>query len=570
MSTPHPFISYAQHGEDVILWRALGDRTGVTYVDVGAFDPTDDSVTRALYERGWRGVNIEAQPDRLEAFLRERPHDINLCLVAGDRDGVAALRIMDVPGWATALDPSEAVLPAPVTAAVEVPERRLGALLPELGIEHVDVLKIDVEGTEPAVVRGLLEGPIRPLVCVVEGVSPAVGRSAGDEAVALLVSAGYEHCLFDGLNHYLTTDHTLSAALSTPANPLDGHTTIALVRLEEERRQLQATIAALATENVALRETTRSELDLGATAPGDRSPAAGDDDGLTPTPSDDSDLPVPTTTAPTGVDAPTPTTSPPPAPIVLDAGVRGVRRRATFVSLLKGQKAGSRGMYPSAPARLVRLAVDELTPAESITVLYREILGRTADQAGIVSWTRAIESGEPLLRIAQVLAGSDEALEAPRERRERVRADLAAWASLVAVTELGIAAWRPGRTYTPGSVAHEVLVAALFEVALQRQPSADEMAGETAKLAGGVGRDWLVRAYAATPGTKQRLLGHSGRGLRGRLRLWRSARTYLATFHEHVLLAEARQVDHLLANLFDKGTDIIETTTTPSRRDGGR
>ncbi|HUX70817.1 MAG TPA: FkbM family methyltransferase, partial [Cellulomonadaceae bacterium] len=95
MNTSEPFVSYAQNGEDVILWRTLGNRGSCVYVDVGAFHPTYDSVTRALYERGWRGVNIEPQPDRLAAFEAERPEDVNLSLAIGDEDGTALLSLSD-------------------------------------------------------------------------------------------------------------------------------------------------------------------------------------------------------------------------------------------------------------------------------------------------------------------------------------------------------------------------------------------------------------------------------------------------------------------------------------------
>ncbi|MCU0506725.1 MAG: FkbM family methyltransferase, partial [Chloroflexi bacterium] len=52
-----PFVSHAQNLEDVMLWRALGDVGAGFYVDVGAFSPTEDSVTLAFSERGWRGIN---------------------------------------------------------------------------------------------------------------------------------------------------------------------------------------------------------------------------------------------------------------------------------------------------------------------------------------------------------------------------------------------------------------------------------------------------------------------------------------------------------------------------------
>ncbi len=59
------FISYAQNFEDVMLWRALKHVERGFYIDVGAFSPDLDSVTRAFSERGWRGINIEPNPHYL-------------------------------------------------------------------------------------------------------------------------------------------------------------------------------------------------------------------------------------------------------------------------------------------------------------------------------------------------------------------------------------------------------------------------------------------------------------------------------------------------------------------------
>jgi FkbM family methyltransferase len=217
------FLSYSQHGEDVVLWRALGDRAEVVYVDVGAFHPSDDSVTRALYERGWRGVNIEPHAELVAVFDRDRPEDTNLAVAVGDHDGTIVLRPGKRPGWSTTVGGSEvdAVVDGDAEP-IEVPLRRLSSLLPELGVDKVDALKVDVEGAEVGVVRGLLDGPLRPTVCVIEGVSPVLGRAPGDAAVGLLMDAGYHHCMFDGINHWLTVDEALVPALSVPANPLDG------------------------------------------------------------------------------------------------------------------------------------------------------------------------------------------------------------------------------------------------------------------------------------------------------------------------------------------------------------
>ena len=91
-----PFISYAQNMEDVMLYRALRDVQHGFYVDVGANSPDQHSVTRALYEQGWRGINIEPMPAFHEQLVAARPGDINLAIAVGDRSGI--VKFHDIPG----------------------------------------------------------------------------------------------------------------------------------------------------------------------------------------------------------------------------------------------------------------------------------------------------------------------------------------------------------------------------------------------------------------------------------------------------------------------------------------
>ena len=68
-------MSYAQNGEDVVLWRALGSVSAGRYIEVGANHPRDDSVTRAFYDRGWSGITIEPVPSFADLHRAERPRD---------------------------------------------------------------------------------------------------------------------------------------------------------------------------------------------------------------------------------------------------------------------------------------------------------------------------------------------------------------------------------------------------------------------------------------------------------------------------------------------------------------
>ena len=77
-------ISYAQNREDVMVYRALKALGKGTYIDVGAGDPVNDSVTKYFYDQGWSGINIEPHPVRFQALKEQRTRDINLQSVLSD------------------------------------------------------------------------------------------------------------------------------------------------------------------------------------------------------------------------------------------------------------------------------------------------------------------------------------------------------------------------------------------------------------------------------------------------------------------------------------------------------
>jgi hypothetical protein len=257
---------------------------------------------------------------------------------------------------------------------------------------------------------------------------------------------------------------------------------------------------------------------------------------------------------------------------VLESAARAARRRSTFARLLHA--APALGLSESATARSLdrrgAIAVTDLAPAAAVSTLFRAVLGREADSDDLALWCARLEQGQPLLDLARELATSAEALRRSPEHRARIELELRSWESLVAVNELGVAAWHPVGTYAAGTVAHEVFVGALFEVALQRQPSRDEARFEVAKLVDGVGREWLLRAYAARPEVTSRLLGEPARGVRGRLRRIRDGRHHLETFRALVVAAEARQVARILANVAPPGSSLPDVVDGSALTSGER
>ncbi|MFM8283113.1 MAG: FkbM family methyltransferase [Planctomycetaceae bacterium] len=223
--TDSTFTSYAQNMEDIRLWRALRHVTPGRYIDVGAWDPRVDSVSRGFYERGWRGVHFEPHP-RLAARLRaDRPDEPVHEVALSDHEGTLRLFLHGDDGTATA-DPEvarTAARPGRSSTAVVVRATTLACACADLAGHDVHWMKIDVEGLEAAVLRGWDATALRPWVVVVEATKPH-SRTPTHEAFAPLLSAAdYLPAGFDGLNrYYVAREHgDLVAAVEEPVSVFD-------------------------------------------------------------------------------------------------------------------------------------------------------------------------------------------------------------------------------------------------------------------------------------------------------------------------------------------------------------
>src|SRR2546423_8590334 len=79
----HANFSFSQFGEDLALLRYFEERRGF-YVDIGAHHPVRFSNTYLLYQRGWSGINVDANADALDLFRSRRPRDVNLHAAVSD------------------------------------------------------------------------------------------------------------------------------------------------------------------------------------------------------------------------------------------------------------------------------------------------------------------------------------------------------------------------------------------------------------------------------------------------------------------------------------------------------
>jgi len=226
------FISYAQNYEDVLLWRALNHVQSGFYIDVGAAHPDIDSVTRAFYDRGWTGINVEPVDEFAGRLESSRPRDITLRLALGEQPGRAEFYVVGGTGLST-LDQAlirrfgDTGFPVErTTVAVET----LAVVCRRHARPDIHFLKIDVEGSERAVLAGADFGAFRPWIVLVEATAPMSKTETHAEWEPILLSAGYRFVWFDGLNRfYLAAERhaELAPHFRTPPNVFDDFLRVA-------------------------------------------------------------------------------------------------------------------------------------------------------------------------------------------------------------------------------------------------------------------------------------------------------------------------------------------------------
>lgn len=154
--------------------------TAGTFVELGGYDGLDQTNTLWLERRGWRGVLIEAVPDFAAACRKNRPlaKVFNAACVSRDHPGgevelhqvglmslVAGARApAEQEEWIRRGEQVQKISRSSCRAAA----RTLSSILDEAGVTQVDLLSLDVEGSELDVLDGLDWGRHAPTWLLVE------------------------------------------------------------------------------------------------------------------------------------------------------------------------------------------------------------------------------------------------------------------------------------------------------------------------------------------------------------------------------------------------------------------
>lgn len=196
---PYYKKSWSQEGEDQILQRIFEHKKSGFYVDVGAHHPKRFSNTYLFYKRGWRGINIDAMPGSMSAFIAARHNDINLEMGIGLENEQLDYHIFNEPalnGFSQHLsherhcDPSNYKIKKVIKISIQPLSEVLKRHLPRGS--KIDFLTVDVEGLDYEVLESNDWTDYRPCFVLAEILCSSLHDIERSPVGKLMNEKGYE------------------------------------------------------------------------------------------------------------------------------------------------------------------------------------------------------------------------------------------------------------------------------------------------------------------------------------------------------------------------------------------
>ena len=206
--------SYAQWGDDVLVWDYFKGKTDGVFLEAGANDPQLLSQTYLLEKRGWTGILIEPVPKCCEALrrVRTRSHIFQNALGSPQHRGMLRLRVPFGCSELTHAVADDGATASDIEAVSSIAERRQGAskddeiieapfitideALRRARVDRLDFLSLDLEGFELPALQGLDFARVRPRVVIIEDRLESLSRHR------FMLQRGYSLVRRNGSNNW--------------------------------------------------------------------------------------------------------------------------------------------------------------------------------------------------------------------------------------------------------------------------------------------------------------------------------------------------------------------------------
>jgi len=162
---------YSQFGEDRIL-NEIFDKNYKSgfYVDVGCFHHKKYSNTYLLFKKGWSGINIDLEQDKIDVFNLARPNDHNI--LSAVSDGSKKLKVYKTDKFGVGTTTKKTLIKNMnnVINTYEVNSKTLNQIIENSPFHNkeIDLLDIDTEGTDYSVLKSLDFDKYKPKIVIIE------------------------------------------------------------------------------------------------------------------------------------------------------------------------------------------------------------------------------------------------------------------------------------------------------------------------------------------------------------------------------------------------------------------
>ena len=184
---------YSQFGEDKILFEIIPKNLSKGfYVDVGCFHPKKYSNTYMLHQRGWYGVNIDMEEDKIKTFNIIRPRDFNYIAAISDRvENVKIFRNQKF-GVSSTIN-KDIINKNDIIDEIEIKTETLNNVLKLSPFKNkqIDLLNIDTEGNDFKVLKSLDFEIYNPKIIIIETHLKDIQKILMSEPYKYLINKNY-------------------------------------------------------------------------------------------------------------------------------------------------------------------------------------------------------------------------------------------------------------------------------------------------------------------------------------------------------------------------------------------
>jgi len=182
---------YSQFGEDKILKEILKININKGfYVDVGCYHPKKHSNTYLLYKKGWKGINIDIEKNKIEVFKMSRPNDINILAAVSDKKRYVKVHKSQDYGVG-----SKIIYNAKVKSGFKTLETKtLNEIIKKTIYKNrkIDLLNIDTEGEDFNVLKSLNIKKYNPSIIIIESHLKSINEILKSKIYIFLVEKNYK------------------------------------------------------------------------------------------------------------------------------------------------------------------------------------------------------------------------------------------------------------------------------------------------------------------------------------------------------------------------------------------